>query len=178
MNTQIHSTTCMMITEKWALKYGAKITSKNRKALQGYIPTHKHEHKHTHTHTHTQTWTQTHTLLAALILPQRSPWQSPNIVTHCCSSHVMWKLLKINVLFPISFPATAFSRHLSSVALVSANSTTCSPPGSISAVTLDGSFLSFFSHRLALLVFIFCGIASFGSFCNESRWNKELHSYT
>ena len=66
----------MKITEKCALKYGAKITSKTERL---YMDTHMNEHKHTS--------------LAALILPQ-SLQQLPNIVTHCSSSHVMRKLLK------------------------------------------------------------------------------------
>ena len=85
-------------------------------------------HAHTHTHTHTNWWTQTH--LFGSFLPQ-SPRQLSNIVIHYSSSYVMGKL----VLFPISFPATAISRHWSSVALAPAKSTTCNPPGVVSQLS-------------------------------------------
>ena len=77
---------------------------------------------HTHTHTHTHKLTNTNTHLFSSFLPQ-SPWQSPNIVTHCYSSHYDVEASKV-FFFP--FP-TAFSRNWSSVVLASAKSTNCNP---------------------------------------------------
>ena len=101
-------------------------------------------HGHTHTHTH----------LFGSLLPQSR--QSSNIVTHCSPSRVMLLKCSLYHLLP------------SFVALASEKSTTCNPPGSVSAVTLNGSFLNFFSHRLALPVLVFFhGVESSGGFYNE-----------